>query len=255
MKRTAAVITAVVASAAGLARADLLVEPELLDAHREHILLRQPGDPDSGGSRHLSFEPTWGLTSGSHGTGGGSNYRRAGGHVEYTFFQDTDGLQNAISGLGYGTSQITLVGDDSEFTSATGTSHIQMQWDVIEPVLLDLSGVVRVADILMEGDGVGSAQAGVRFSGRGMNEFARLDEFTDDSLAFDWAFTLQPGRYTLEAWAYSFAFSGASDASIRSKPEYTFAGEFTAIPSPPSLLMLALAGISLGGRTRSCIAP
>jgi len=250
MKRPAAIITAVVASAAGLARADLLVEPEVLDAHREHILLRQPGDPVSGSNRHLSFEPTWGLTSGSHGTGGGSNYRRAGGHVEYAFFKDIDGLQNAFSGHGYGTSQITLVGDDSDFTSAAGTSHIRMQWDVTEPVMLDLSGVVRIADILMEGEGVGSAQAGVWIYGQGVYEVARLDAFADDSLAFDWSFTLQPGTYTLEAWAYAFAFSGASDANIRSKPEYTFAGAFTPIPAPAGALTFGLLLAPGAGRRR-----
>ncbi|HZW10676.1 MAG TPA: hypothetical protein VFF69_12300 [Phycisphaerales bacterium] len=228
------------AAAASLAHADLLVEPEALEAGYEYMLLRQPGDPISGSREHVGFEPRWGSASGGHFSGGGTSSRHGAGGFEYSFFKTIDGEQNTISGTGYAIADVWLANDEGELTSASGASHTMMRWDVIEPVTLTLSGFVSISDVVMEGEGIGSAQAGLRFQGRGLDEVARLDRFADDVASFDWTLSLSPGTYTLEAWAYSLALSQGLNAQIAAEPEYSFRGEFFPIPSPGAPVVLAL---------------
>lgn len=220
------------------ARADVIVEPTFGTAEYVRMHLRDPGTLNSR-SRQRDFSgPGWTAASSSGSGSGPTHYRSALASMDIEYFSAREGVQDGVSALGVAGSRVWHEGDVEGFTSAMASTETALHWRVDTPVLFHLTGLLEITGTLLSGDVSGAADAGIILRRGFFEQSERLVGLTDASVAIDWTIELEPGTYTLEGWASSFAFCDALDGEARSTVTYAFQGSFSAIPAPSAVLPL-----------------
>jgi len=257
MKSPAAIVVHafVVSAAATLARAQLLVTPELISARHSGTDVFGASPPTGAGSLGLSFSPTFFFNNSAHthSTGAtGNEVHRSSGYDAIFFSEFPTGPINTVHIQGHAAARSRTGASAPLNITATTTSTTRVQFDVTESVNYHFFGTIALADVAGIGPGFGTAITRINLS----RDFVTLHGFTINTHAngvipFDFSGTLQPGSYLFEGEAGASGTAIGLDALWASHATYDGRIDFSPIPSPSAGLLLFATAFALRRRRRS----
>lgn len=185
---------------------------------------------------------------------GYGNYAYASSGYDSSFFAGSAADPDAISLSGFATTDVRTATLPQLFKT-TASAFGVILFTVTEPTAFSLTGSLEIDDLTAAGPGSINTLVGARLSP--YNPFAPslIDRAIGTlsrpgTLDLNQSGILEPGSYFFQAYTYTETTATDTSASFSAELTYNARIEFTPIPAPGSLTLLALAPLALARRRR-----